>query len=457
MNSKNPDMPESLTKRLNDGFIQMINVSKQQMTQAEQELVVQFEKLKQSLPGNKAIAKMRESAFASFERRGLPSRKMESWHYTDLRTKMKSVFPIASGTQKRNSFIKISSGIDSTKVPANLCVENFSTSEGKTLENGVSIVPLAKIMQEDNATTNLERFNGNMPDDALIDLNTAFAADGLVIKFEEGTVLQKPLELVHSYENNLSSNFSRHLVELGSNVSATIVEFHASTGQEPNQSNCLVDVKVGENSQLNWIKIQSENSFATHLGTLSVELAAGSSFNHFLFNGGSSLARTQLFVKFAGQGATANLRGVSLVKDEDHSDITLQVDHAVPNCDSSEYYKLVVDGQGHGVYQGKVIVRPDAQKTNGTMMVQSLLLSDDAAMSSKPELEIFADDVQCGHGSTTGQIDEELLFYLRSRGIPESEARSMLILAFLSEVIEQIENEEIVEILEQHTRKWFSA
>ena len=172
---------------------------------------------------------------------------------------------------------------------------------------------------------------------------------------------------------------------------------------------------------------------------------------------GASISRSQTFVTYSGENARAGLFGATMVRGKQHADIALSVDHAVPNGASRELFKAVMDGRSEGVFQGRIIVRPDAQKTDGRMMTQGLLLSEDASFFVKPELEIFADDVQCAHGATSGEIDEDILFYLLSRGIPRAEAETLLVTAFLAEAIEGLGDEAIGDAFEEISRNWLAT
>jgi Fe-S cluster assembly protein SufD len=211
---------------------------------------------------------------------------------------------------------------------------------------------------------------------------------------------------------------------------------------------------VGARAEVDHIKICTDGAQALHLSTLMVELGERATLRDLSFVSGSAVLRNQLFVRFAGENATAQLAGASLLRGRQHVDTTLVVDHAVPGGSSRELFKSVLDDQSRSVFQGKIIVRPGAQKTDGKMMAKALLLSDDAEANSKPELEIFADDVQCGHGATAGALDEDLLFYLRARGIPLKQAEALLIQSFVGEAIDTIEQDAVKDALHAAALAW---
>ncbi len=219
----------------------------------------------------------------------------------------------------------------------------------------------------------------------------------------------------------------------------------------------MTELRLGAKAAIDHIKIEREGDDAVHLGTALVEIGPDARYNAFQFSTGAALVRNQTFARFAGEGSSLDISGALLLRGRQHCDTTLLVEHAVPRCTSRELFKAVLDGEARGIFQGKIIVAPDAQKTDGKQMAQALLLSETAEFDSKPELEIFADDVVCGHGSTSGQIDEELLFYLEARGIPEDEARALLIQAFIGEALERIEHEDLREALIAASAEWLGV
>ena len=214
---------------------------------------------------------------------------------------------------------------------------------------------------------------------------------------------------------------------------------------------------VGDEAHVDHVKIIAEGSDALHVSTLAAAIGARARFNAFTFTAGGAVVRNQLFLKFDGEDTVAGIRGATLIKGRQHADTTLVADHVARGCQSREMFKTVLDGEAHGVFQGRIIVRPHAQKTDAKMMTRALLLSERAEADNKPELEIFADDVQCGHGATAGALDDDLKFYLMARGIPRPEAEALLIRAFLGEAIEGIEHAGLREALMDAVVAWLEA
>lgn len=292
-------------------------------------------------------------------------------------------------------------------------------------------------------------------DDPALAINTALAGDGVIISIAPGAVIERPIHLIFVNAGAVpSAMVTRSLVVVGGKAAVTLVESHEGPDKSEYQVNTALQLVVGDDARVEHVKVTGEGSAAIHVATLLANLGARVTFNSSAFNAGGAVVRNQSFVLLAGEGSDANLRGVSLLARRQHADTTLTVDHAAPGCQSRELFKSVVDDEGRSVFQGKITVRQLAQKTDAKMMARGLLLSDDAEADSKPELEIFADDVQCGHGATTGALDEQLKFYLMARGIPEKEAEALLIQAFAAEVVEAIEDQGIREALLEATLGW---
>ncbi|WP_316862728.1 Fe-S cluster assembly protein SufD [uncultured Cohaesibacter sp.] len=270
----------------------------------------------------------------------------------------------------------------------------------------------------------------------------------MIIEIAEGAELSKPLEIRHVMLGGGLAT-CRNRVVAGKGVKADILEVF-SGDDAAYQLNTAIDYRVADSSEIHVMRVINEGAEALHLGSTTVKVGADARFEHFTMSAGGKFIRSQSFVSMEGENSDADLFGASIVEGNRHSDITLKMDHAVPNCNSKEQYRTVLDDKAEGVFQGQIIVRQYAQKTDAKMMSQALLLSEDAGFFNKPELEIYADDVVCGHGATCGELDEDLLFYLRARGIPMEQAKKMLVMAFLAEAVENVSNEQFVEALETY-------
>jgi Fe-S cluster assembly protein SufD len=236
-----------------------------------------------------------------------------------------------------------------------------------------------------------------------------------------------------------------------------VIESHEVAGASGYQVNAALELSVADGAHVDHVKVIGEEASALHVSTLMAKVGAHARFNDFSFIAGGGVVRNQLYLHFHGNETVAGIRGVNLLKDKQHADTTMVVDHNSVGCQSRELFKSVLDGESRGVFQGKIIVRQHAQQTDAKMATHALLLSEEAEADAKPELEIFADDVQCGHGATAGDLDEDLLFYLRSRGIPAKEAEALLIQAFVGEAVEGIEHAGLREALMENVAAWLQA
>jgi Fe-S cluster assembly protein SufD len=428
-------------------------------TAAESALAANFTAMRTSLPGADGVASLREEAFGRFDAEGLPSRRTEEWKYTDLRALMREAKPPARlpDAAAKARAAAVSARLAAIEARRIVFVDGSfapELSDLAALEPGLSIRSMAAALAQGDATV-IGRIGGIVPtDDIAVALNTAFMRDGAVIEVAPAVALARPVHLVFVNAGESPGGvFMRSLAVVGKGARAMLVESHE--GSDDFQVNTALELKVEDEAHVDHIKIT--RSGALHIGTLMAQVGAHARFNEFLFTTGGTVVRNQLFIRFAGEETTAGIRGASLLKGHQHADTTLVAEHAVPACTSREVFKTVLDDEARGVFQGKIIVHPHAQKTDARMATHALLLSEAAEADSKPELEIFADDVQCGHGATAGDLDEDLLFYLRARGIPKKEAEALLIQAFVGEAVEGIEHAGLRDTLMQDVVSWLEV
>jgi Fe-S cluster assembly protein SufD len=290
--------------------------------------------------------------------------------------------------------------------------------------------------------------------DAVIALNAAMATDGVVLSIADGAQLSAPIQIIHIATAASASSFTRSQVAIGKGARVTIVESFVAAGAKAYQVSDAVLVTVGDDADVAHIRLMDDAPDALNVTSHFVTVGANVKLNFFNMTTGAAVSRLQGFITLAGEGSELSANGVNLLQKTEHGDTTLVVDHAVPNCVSREVFRAVIDDRAHSVFQGRIIVRPDAQKTDGKMMIRALLLSDEAEADNKPELEIFADDVSCGHGATAGALDDSLLFYLKARGLPEKQAQALLIQAFVGEAIEQIADDNLREHVIGIAERW---
>jgi Fe-S cluster assembly protein SufD len=414
-------------------------------TKAEQGFTQNFEAAAAQLPGGPGVAAARRAAIGAFAALGLPHRRLEAWKYTDLRAALKDALPIAVGAVRAlptraqiDTALEGFAELDAHRVVFVDGVYAQGLSAQATL-GGLRFAPLAERLAKPEGAADAPRLAA-AEQDAVVALNTAFMTDGAVIDIAQGAKLAKPLLLLFirsAAEARLVT--TRNLLSIGANAHATVIEAHLTLpGAAAGQSNALSELAIAEGAQLAHVKLTLAGQAESHLATWRPTLAAGASYRAFQFTAATGLVRNGVDLRFAGEGAKADVSGCFLGRGSEHIDTTLVIDHALGGCESRELFKGVLADRARGVFQGKVIVRPDAQKTDGKQMVQVLMLSQDAEFDSKPELEINADDVVCGHGSTSAEIDEDLLFYFRARGIAAEAARALLIESFIGEAIDKV-------------------
>lgn len=422
-----------------------------------------YRRLAESLPGGaiEAIRTMREDAMVTFSAVGLPHRRVEEWKYTDLRRMMVEAYAPA----ERQANLAAAQIDDALGEAANINAiklvfvnGHFSQdlSSAGELPAGVELMSLAKALYAPADWVLAALGKTNAQEGEVVNLlNSALMTDGFVLHLAKGVLLERPVHLIHVAAGNAPlSAFLRNLIVADEAAGGTVIESFVSLGDVKAQTNCVTEVKAAAGAKLRHYKISDENTETQHLSSVMVDLAEKADYLAVNFADGMALARHQTFLKFNGNNARGHFYGVQLLKGHQHCDMTLVIDHDSVGCESREHVKAVLADHSQGVFQAKVMVRPDAQQTDGRQMAQAMLLSESAEFDAKPELEIYADDVKCNHGATSGALDEDLLFYLRARGIGKEEAKSLLIQAFVGEVIDKVEHEALREVMIKKTARW---
>jgi Fe-S cluster assembly protein SufD len=422
-----------------------------------------FAVARDKLPGKGAVASVRQKAFETFQRIGLPHRRLEDWKYTDLRVSMGEVAPLALPPDK------------AALTCAGDALESYATENARVLvlvdgafapqlsnvaklEKGLTIRTLRDVLESGDTPIQARLTASAISADPMVALNTAMMTDGVVIEIADGLELSMPLHVVHVSTAKNVAIFTRSLLHVGNNAKVTLVErFVAAEGADAYQVHDALMVSVGDHARLDHVRLMEDAGDAFNISTGFITVGSHSHFNTFNMTCGGNVSRYQAFITCAGEHSNVTTNGVNLLNGTQHGDTTLVLDHAVPNCSSREVFRAVLDDRGHSVFQGRINVHPGAQKTDAKMMTRALLLSDEAEANNKPELEIFADDVTCGHGATAGALDESLLFYLRARGLSEKEAQALLIAAFVGEAIESIADDDLREIAMATAERWLAA
>lgn len=414
--------------------------------------------------GDGPLVAVREAAYRQFEAQGLPDRRREAWRYTDLRALMHDAKPLAAVPDAAaKARAAVAAGLF-TQVAARrmVFVDGAFVAERSDLsglEPGLNISPLAAALQGGAlAAAARLAIPGPASGDVAYSLNTAFMSDGAIIEVAAGARIARPLHLVFFYGGDQpAAVFSRCQVVLGAGAGLTVIETHVGPNGMDYQVNTALDIAIGDDARLDRVNVIAEGDAALHLSTVGATIGARAGLHDFTLLSGGQTVRNQLFVRCGGTGATLGLGGVSLLRGKQHGDTFMFVNHVAGGCVARELFKSVVDGSSRGVFQGKIVVRQGAQKTDARMMSRALLLSAEAEADNKPELEIFADDVQCGHGATCGSLDDNLKFYLMARGVPEKDAETLLIQSFVGEAFDTVTHEGIRDALAERALQWLGG
>lgn len=367
------------------------------------------------------------SALTTLEDQGLPTPKLERWKYTNLPSAVKGIV-----------------GNDLGDMPLEIVpVDNYVQKLCDVLVDAPQW--LVDVLGADPA--GYDKY-GDM---ALWALSNAFIRDGVVIDVPAGKIVDKPVELTFTGAAG-QFNVPRIIVRLGAGAELTLKETHCGQGKFWN--NGLTQIIVGKNAKLRHYRLMKDDMETVQTQNIHAQIERDGNYETLTMTTGAGVSRNQMHIDLMGENANCDLYGINLLDVSQHGDTTITVEHRAPHCTSNQFYRNVLNGQAKGVFQGKVHVHQIAQKTDGYQLSNTLLLSQAAEMDTKPELEIYADDVKCSHGATTGQLDEAPLFYLRSRGLSEQDARALMIESFTNEVIEALSDEEIRDIVRDQCGEW---
>ena len=422
-----------------------------------------FKQLENALNGQSqtSLHQVKKAAMASFEKLGLPDKNNEFYKYSTLAKALNKEFDFSEILAQRATgfegdldevFIK-----DLEAYVVVLIDGEFSEEYSRTdVTKGLEILSFSEAYRKDSALVeaHFAKYADDM-NDAYTAMNTAFFEDGVFVKVANNTVVEKPIIIYHVSDNQEITQ-TRSLVLVGKSSQVDVVENYISVGEDNNFSNVVSEIILEENATVNHYKLQLKDANAFHVGNTQVYQADNSNFTDFTISLQGELLRNNLNVISDGENCETNMYGLYLPSGKQHVDNYTVVDHKKPNSYSNELYKGILDEKSTGTFNGKIYVRQAAQKTNAFQSNKNILLSDDATINTKPQLEIWADDVKCSHGTTTGQLDNEQMFYLRSRGLSKESARSMLLYAFALEVVENIKIEPLKKYIDKHIYKIFN-
>ena len=413
-----------------------------------QPYITNFELFKQNQDNQSddPIHDLRKTAFNHLLEKGFPTKREEEWRFTDINPILSESFTLADSDNIAN--------IKKSDI-SQLTFKNWSgpmlvfidgqfaehLSDMNAGQSGLTINSLDFVLKNDQKSlldtfVEFETYSEN----AFSALNTAFIKDGAVIKLEKNVIADKPIHLLYisTKQNKPQLINPRNLIYLSENSQAALVESHFNLNDGEYFNNPVTEIRIAENARLNHIRIQNESGMAFHIGSIFVDQKQNSHYFSTSLTFGGKIARNNIYTKLDGEGIESILNGLYMGHGDQLLDNHTFIDHAKPRCESHELYQGILTDNANGVFSGKIMVHPDAQKTDAKQSNNCLLLSDEARINSKPQLEIYADDVRCTHGATVGQLNEEGIFYLRSRGISEQQAKNILTYAFVEQVIEGI-------------------
>jgi len=411
-------------------------------------LVSSFMAFENDIDVDSYVHDLRSDAIKIFEKQGFPSKKEEAWKYTSLNKILKedySVFPnrekVLEYSEVREYFIH---DIDSYKI---VFVDGkYSSHLSQTTHDGLDVCLMSAALAKPKYRLVIENyFNKAASKDSLSSLNTAFTQEGAYIHIPKNKLVEKPIQIIHFSTGSESATMlqPRNLIVADENSHVQIIERHQSLSSNAVLTNSVTEVFASKRAIVDYYKIQNDNNNASLIDNTFIKQKQQSHVSMHTFSFGGKLTRNNLNFYQNGEHINSTLKGVTIIGNKQHVDHNTLVHHIEPNCESHQDYKGIFDENSTGVFNGKVIVEKDAQKTNAFQANNNILISDKATINTKPQLEIFADDVKCSHGCTIGQLDESALFYMRSRGIPEKEAKGLLMFAFSNDVLNSVKIPEI--------------
>jgi Fe-S cluster assembly protein SufD len=411
-------------------------------------LVSSFMAFEDSIDVEAPVHDVRSEAIKTFEIEGFPSKRDEAWKYTSLNSILKhdySVFPKGENALEYRDIKKyFIHDIDSYKI---VFVDGkYSSHLSQTTHDGIDVCLMSAALSKPKYRILIDNyFNKAATKDSLSSLNTAFSQEGAYIHIPKNKVVEKPIQILHFSTGNESALMlqPRNLIVVDENSYVQIIERHQSLTDNPVLTNSVTEIFANKRAIVDYYKIQNDNQNASLIDNTFVKQKRESHASVHTFSFGGQLTRNNLSFYQEGERIDSTLKGVTIIGDKQHVDHNTLVHHIEPNCESHQDYKGIFGDKSTGVFNGKVYVNKEAQKTNAFQANNNILLSDKASINTKPQLEIFADDVKCSHGCTIGQLDESAMFYMRSRGIPEKEAKALLMFAFSNNVLDSVKIPEI--------------
>jgi Fe-S cluster assembly protein SufD len=415
----------------------------------KEKLLSSFMAFEEQVDVHSELHDLRTSAIKNFENKGFPTKKEESWKYTSLNAILKNDFTVFPKNENSIEFKDVQKyfihEIDTYKV---VFIDGiFSSNLSSTTHQGLDICLMSSALNKPKYKMVIDTYFNQIAnkDESLTSLNTAFANEGAYINIPKSKVVQKPIEIMYFSTGNEAALLvqPRNLIIVGENSHVQIIERHQSLNENPVLTNSVTEIFAQKRAIVDFYKIQNDNHEANLIDNTYVSQKQESHVSVQTFSFGGNLTRNNLNFYHFGERLTSTLNGITIIGGKQHVDHYTLVHHAAPNCESFQDYKGIFSDNSTGVFNGKIFVEKEAQKTNAFQKSNNILLGNKSTINAKPQLEIFADDVKCSHGCTIGQLDEGAMFYMQQRGIPKKEAKALLMYAFSNAVIENIKIPEL--------------
>ncbi len=415
----------------------------------KEKLIASFMAFEEKIDTHSELHEVRSQAIKNFENKGFPTKKEEAWKYTSLNAILKndfSVFPKKENTIEFKDVKKFFlHEIDTYKV---IFIDGiFSSFLSSTTHDGLDVCLMSSALTKPKYKMIIDTFFNQVAskEESLTTLNTAFANEGAYINVPKSRVVDKPIEIIYFSTGNEAALMvqPRNLIIVGENAHVQIIERHQSLNENPVLTNSVTEIFAQKRAIVDYYKVQNDVQTANLIDNTYISQKQESRVAVHTFSFGGNITRNNLNFYHHGERIDSTLKGITIIGDKQHVDHYTLVNHEQPNCESHQNYKTILDGASTGVFNGKIYVEKEAQKTDAFQQNNNILLSDKATINAKPQLEIFADDVKCSHGCTIGQLDENAMFYMQQRGIPKKEAKALLMYAFTSEVTSSVKIPEL--------------